>query len=398
MVSQNSIVSPLLGIFNDSFPPVMDGVSVLTKNYAYWLQKKTGHACVITPNCPESIDNESFPIYRYTSFPIPFRKPYRYGFPYVDRGFINRMYQQSFKLVHAHCPFSSGTVAMKIARRQGIPIVATFHSKYRSDFERVIPNKFVVDLIIKNIMKFYEMADEVWIPQADVEETIREYGFKGHVEVVDNGSDLHVDETKQVLRQQARKELGIPQDENVFLFVGQHIWEKNTAFLIKTLETLGDLPFKMFFIGTGYAAKEMKMMVNNSHISDKVTFVGRVVDRQLLTQYYAASDLFLFPSMYDNAPLVVREAAALQTPSLLLKNSTASGIIRDGFNGFLSYDLPEYFGISIKNIVRRKKRMQEVGHIASRTIVRPWDDIIDEVIDRYSTIISRKNLLSRKCV
>lgn len=142
----------------------------------------------------------------------------------------------------------------------------------------------------------------------------------------------------------------------------------------------------------------MKMMVNNRHLSDKVTFVGQVVDRQLLTQYYAASDLFLFPSMYDNAPLVVREAAALQTPSLLLKNSTASGIIRDGFNGFLSYDLPEYFGTSIKNIVRRKKRMQEVGHIASRTIVRPWDDIIDEVIDRYSTIIGRKNLLSRKCV
>lgn len=142
------------------------GYRWLTKNYAYWLQKKTGHACVITQTVPLSLLTTNL----FRSIVIP---PSPYLFVsltdtdlYVDRGFrINRMYQQSFKLVHAHCPFSSGTVAMKIARRQGIPIVATFHSKYRSDFERIIPNKFVVDLIIKNIMKFYEMADEVWIPK-----------------------------------------------------------------------------------------------------------------------------------------------------------------------------------------------------------------------------------------
>lgn len=29
-----------IGLFNENFPPIMDGVSVCVQNYAYWLQKK----------------------------------------------------------------------------------------------------------------------------------------------------------------------------------------------------------------------------------------------------------------------------------------------------------------------------------------------------------------------
>lgn len=39
--------------------------------------------------------------------------------------------------------------------------------------------------------------------------------------------------------------------------------------------------------------------------------------------------------MYDNAPLVVREAAAMATPSLLPAGSTASEVMTDRFNGFI---------------------------------------------------------------
>ena len=39
-----------VGLFNESFPPVMDGVAVCVQNYAYWLQKKVGGVSVVTPN------------------------------------------------------------------------------------------------------------------------------------------------------------------------------------------------------------------------------------------------------------------------------------------------------------------------------------------------------------
>ena len=131
---------------------------------------------------------------------------------------------------HAHCPFSSGKIAMQIAQKQHIPLVATFHSKYEMDFAHLIPNKYLLRHIVQNIIDFYEAADEVWIPQSAVEETLREYGYKGKVEVVENGSDFGPQ--MELVRSKARSELGIPSNENIFLFVGQHIWEKNISFLL----------------------------------------------------------------------------------------------------------------------------------------------------------------------
>ena len=37
-----------IGLFNESFPPVMDGVAVCVQNYAYWLQKNVGKVSVIS--------------------------------------------------------------------------------------------------------------------------------------------------------------------------------------------------------------------------------------------------------------------------------------------------------------------------------------------------------------
>lgn len=390
MKKYSFLSEPMIGIFNDSFPPIMDGVAVAAKNYAYWLNKKVGNTCVITPNSPDVVYNEPYPVYGYTSLPIPFRKPYRYGFPYVDRQFMQKMERIPFKLVHAHCPFSSGTIAMRVARQQNVPIIATFHSKYRQDFERIIPNKFIVDYIIKNIIKFYDMADEVWIPQADVEDTIREYGYKGRVEVVDNGNDFTSDNDDTLTKEVSRHELGLSAEDNVLLFVGQHIWEKNTGFIINALEILKEMPYKMFFVGTGYAADEMKEMVVRKGLSGKVTFIGQITDRDILKRYYAAADLFLFPSKYDNAPLVVRESAAMKTPSILMAGSTSAGIINDGFNGFLSQDSIYDFAMTIRNLIMHKDIIGKVGMNASRTIARSWSDVIDEVECRYNEIIDRK--------
>lgn len=380
----------MIGLFNDCFPPIMDGVSLTTQNYAYWLHKKTGNVCVVTPKSPDARDAEEYPVYRYSSIPIPMRKPYRLGFPRIDWPFHERISRLSFELVHAHCPFSSGALAMQIAREQHVPVVATFHSKYRADFERAIPSRLLVDYLIRKVIRFYEAADEVWIPQAAVEETLREYGYKGRVEVVDNGNDFAGVPSLESMRREARRELGLCSGEFMFLFVGQHIWEKNLGFLLDALALLPDVPFRMYFVGSGYANDELKQKVAGLGLSSKVTFVGSIVEREVLKRYYVATDLFLFPSLYDNAPLVVREAAALGTPSILIKDSTASEIISDSVNGFLSFNNTDAYAGRIREILQAPAVIRQVGEEASRTIARSWEDVTEEVYDRYSRLIKRK--------
>lgn len=390
MSIKNSEVLKTIGIFNDSFPPIMDGVSIATKNYAFWLNQKNQSVCVVTPKSPDYQDNEPYPIFRYTSLPILMRKPYRLGVPDIDFEYKRKISKVNFSLVHAHCPFSSGKEALRIARKQQIPIVATFHSKYRDDFEQSTKNKTIAGMMTREIIHFFERVDEVWIPQASVEETIREYGFKGKVEIVDNGNDFATNEPISLLKTRARIELQIPEDEMVFLFVGQHIWEKNTRLIVESLAKIKELPFKMFFIGIGYAASDLKQLVTDFGLNEKVEFVGMITEREKIKQYYAAADLFLFPSIYDNAPLVIREAGALETPSVLVAGSSSAENITDNFNGFLTENSVESFSEKLRELIHSPEKIQQVGVNATQTIARSWESVTDEVLDRYKLLMQRK--------
>ena len=245
----------------------------------------------------------------------------------------------------------------------------------------------MVDHLIKGIIDFYNQADEVWIPQASVEATIREYGYQGKVVVVDNGNDFAGTYSLEA-RKQARQRFSLPDDVPVLLFVGQHIYEKNLEFLLRSVAKLTDLNYRMFFVGTGYAAEALKQLSVQLGLSDCVSFQGSVLDRQCLRDYYLAADLFLFPSLYDNAPLVVREAAALHTPALMISGSTASAVIQDNQNGFLSTETTDDYAQCIRNILSDRSRLDRVAVGASQTLARSWEDIADEVSERYQRLIT----------
>jgi glycosyltransferase involved in cell wall biosynthesis len=389
MMKTPHTTAKMIGLFNDSYPPIMDGVALTVQNYAYWLHRKNQPVCVVTPKTPRYIDDATYPVYRYASLPLLGRKPYRLGIPYVDFPFRQVMKKTPFKLIHAHCPFSSASVALSLARQQHIPLVATFHSKFRDDFNRAMNNKQITKWMLNEVIRFFEAADEVWIPQASVEDTIREYGYKGKLEVVNNGTDFSADENIDELKQQARLSLNISADMPVFLFVGQHIWEKNTRLIIAALALMKAERFKMFFIGTGYAAKEMQQLVIRYGLHSKVEFSGMITDRKRLQQYYTAADLLLFPSLYDNAPLVVREASAMHTPAILVNGSTAAEIVTDNYNGFLTENSTKALAQRIQALIKTPELIKQAGQNASKTIARSWNDITEEVLNRYMLLIKK---------
>lgn len=380
----------LYGIFNDSFPPILDGVTLTVQNYAHWLSLKGKTPCVVTPWNPVG-GAYPYDVMRYFSLPIWNRRPYRYGYPKLDPLIWRRLRRQPFKLLHAHCPFSSGRLAVYVKKKQNLPLIGTFHSKYRQDLEhsfRHLP--WCVPIIMKRILDFFNACDEVWIPQAYVEDTVREYGYTGRLSVVENGNDFAsmVKGDLPEYKRKAKKSIGAEEDEIALLFVGQHIKEKGVDTILDTLSLLdGEVRFRMNFIGNGYAFDEMKTRISELGLSDRVKFHGVVTDRERLAEYYAGSDLFLFPSFYDNAPLVVREAAAMGTPAVLLKGSTAAEVVSDGRNGFLVEKNPEDFHGLIRSLASDRDRLRRVGSGARDTLVRSWEDVVDEVSDRYDTLI-----------
>ena len=380
----------MIGLFNDVFPPIMDGVSLTVKNYADNMYAKGQDVMVVTPYAPGDHSKVGYPIRYYASVPVPMRKPYRLGLAPLDLKMVHQLKRTPFDILHAHCPFSSGHLALQIAHKQHVPLVATFHSKFKQDFERAIPFTPFVNFAVNHVVKFFNQADAVWVPQASVEPVLREYGYKGEVSVVENGNDfVSPVEVVERLRQQTRQELGIQEGETMFLFVGQHIWEKNIGFVLDALAKIKHLPFKFFTIGKGYAESQIRQKIVTLGLEDKVTLLGAVYDREKLKGYYASADLFLFPSLYDNAPLVVREAAAMHTPSVMIAESTAAEVIDDRQNGFLCANDNDQYAQLLTYLIDHPQEVKRVGDKASVTLTRSWDDIVDEVLMRYKDIIDK---------
>ncbi|MCK4260449.1 MAG: glycosyltransferase [Halanaerobiales bacterium] len=379
----------ITGQFNDSFPPVMDGVANVTKNYAYWLNKNDDTSYVVTPSFPGYIDVEEFQVLRYLSLPLVVRPPYRVGLPKLDFSIKKRVNNIPFNLVHAHSPFSSGQLALSLARKRGIPIVATFHSKFYDDFKEAVKIDLLARLGVKNVIRFFNSVDHVWTVSQSAVETLRDYGFKGKVDVVYNGTDfVPINDPKKSI-ELSNKYLKVKPEELVFLYVGQQVWQKNLKMLLHSLQCLKQMgvEFKMIFVGKGYAEPDLKQLVNELNIEKNVQFMGMITDRELLKGIFHRANVFLFPSLYDTGGIVVQEAAAMGCPSVVIEGSSVAEQIENNYNGYLTKNDPEIYAKKIFEVTSDMSKLAQIGENAQHTISENWETIVNQVKDRYIEII-----------
>ncbi|HWP68254.1 MAG TPA: glycosyltransferase, partial [Rectinemataceae bacterium] len=379
------------GLFNDSYAPIMDGVTITVKNYALWLNKLLGPTEVVTPHMPNYEDNDPFPVIRFLSMSTIFRPPYRIGLPDLDFSLQYRLKNRDFDIVHAHSPFAAGLLAKKVAKERHIPIVATFHSKYRDDLKQTIAFKSIVDEQIKRVVDFYYSVDQVWIPQESAVPILREYGYKGPYEVMANGIDMKPPIDLAPTRKRGAEELGLSEGISVGLYVGQHTLEKNLELLVNSLPAImaARPDFRMVFVGMGYAKPHLQQLVQGLGIEKNVIFHDVIYDRELLGSIYARADIFLFPSLYDTFSLVVREAAAFKTPSVLIKGAMAAEAIHDGQNGYLCENREEAFAAKVVEALGDQTNLKAVAKAAQTTLCRTWENVVTEVKERYVRILSR---------
>jgi len=382
--------------FNDSYFPIMDGVGMTAHNYAYWLNEKYGQSMLVAPKVKDYKDNVTYKVHRFKSVLLPGMNPYRVGLPLIDINFKKKLRKIKFDLLHAHCPFISGQVALKLATKLQVPLVATFHTKYRDDFKKVINNDLFADFLVKITLDFYNAADLVWVPNNATGRTLRDYGYNGTFEVMPNGTDMQIPDKVKLLknRKKGLRMIEVGPDEFVMLFVGQHRWEKNVRLTIDALKMLKESgkQFKMVFVGEGYASRDMKQLVRLYQLHDQVVFLGVITDRKELQCVYSASDLLVFPSVYDNSPLVIQEAAAFDIPSVVVRNSSSAEGILGGVNGFLVENETASLSTTIHDLMDHPEVIKKAGIAARKSLYHPWEEIVDNVYYRYVELIRERQL------
>ncbi len=381
----------ITGQFNESFPPIIDGVANVVKNYAYWMNKKYGPSYVITTKHPKAKDDYDFKVLRYSSMKVPTRSEYRFGLPKMDAVFWKELKKIPFDIVHAHCPFGSGFAAKSIAKKRGIPFVATFHSKFRDDFKGMLKANILVESMLLKVAEFYESADEVWCVNESSVETLKEYGYRGGVYIMDNGSDIDMMYRSDETDKEINERFALNPEKPLFVFVGQHIWQKNVKTVINSLKIVKDkgFAFQMLFVGDGPKRADMEKMVKEAGLDSYVKFAGRIHNRGDLAKIYLRSSALLFPSLYDNSSLVTKEAAACGCPTVYVKGATTSQGI-NGQNGFLIDNTPESLADTVESIIKDPGLSREIGENARNTVYRSWENIVDAAYERYLYLIDLK--------
>jgi 1,2-diacylglycerol 3-alpha-glucosyltransferase len=380
-----------IGEYIDSYSPVIDGVVTCVKNYAYWLNQKHGNCYVAAPRCPGYEDTDPFSVYRFTSVPVPKKPPYRFGVSALDYRYHKAMAVQYPQLVHAHSPFTAGWDALRFAKRRDIPIVATFHSKFYDDFLEAVGSPFLARQALKPIVRFFTLADHVWSVNEATAETLRSYGYKGEIEVMPNGVDMATSAPEPELQARVRAQLQLSPDKPLLLFVGQQVNQKNIPMLLEALAIIKrkGVDFQMLSVGEGKDRVHYRELIQKLGLTDSVRLPGPIRDRDMLKGLYQCADLLTFPSLYDNAPLVVKEAAAMACPALLVKGSNAAAeASMDNVNSFLCDEAtPESIAQRIVEALSDREKLLEVGQTAQKTLVQPWEKIVDRVAARYRQII-----------
>jgi glycosyltransferase involved in cell wall biosynthesis len=373
----------------DAYAPVLDGVSTAVRGYARWLASLAGRTTVVAPHHPGHADRDEVDVIRYRSLPLPRRPPYRLGLPRLDPSLWSSIGRRDIDLVHCHSPFASAAIADRLRERLGVPVVATFHSKYRDDLLGAVPFAPLVDLRIRRIVRFLERCDAVWIPSRSAISTLRSYGYDGPVDVVPNGIDLEVRRPTPELRREGSSRLGVSDDVPLLLYVGQIVREKNLELLIAAMARLVSSGRRAVaaLVGEGYARSGLERLADDLDVGGSVRLVGPIHDRRTLAACYARADLFAFPSLYDTAGLVVREAAALHTPTVLLESADAAEGIEHGRTGFLSPPHAEGFAHTIAHALDDRARMRTVGEAAARELCRSWREVAVDVASRYRRLL-----------
>ncbi|MEG4862071.1 MULTISPECIES: glycosyltransferase family 4 protein [unclassified Microcoleus] len=154
------------------------------------------------------------------------------------------------------------------------------------------------------------------------------------VEVIPNG--INTQKYKPINREWVREILNLPQDKQIVLFgcaSGTGDRWKGFNLLVSALQSLSK---------SGWSDRIELLVFGSSEPSNpielgfKAHYLGKFADDISLAIVYAAADVFVAPSIYDNLPNTVMEAAACGIPSVGFKIGGMPDLIDHCSNGYLA--------------------------------------------------------------
>ena len=376
-------------LLNDSFPPQIDGVANAVVNYAKNIEAHHGHAVVATPSVPGVTDEGyPFPVLRYPSIDTRKLVGYVAGYPFSPDT-ARRLGEEHTALLHTHCPVASTFLARSLRDVLNVPLVLTYHTKFDIDIAKAVKSKILQEGAIRALVQNVEACDEVWVVSEGAGQNLRSLGYEGDYIVMDNGVDVPRGGVSAEDVAETVKGYDLPDGVPMFLFVGRMMWYKGLRIILDALAALREqgTDYRMVFIGAGADYDEVRAYCTELGVDDRCFFTGAISDRAAIRAWYTRADLFLFPSTFDTNGLVVREAAASATATVMVAGSCAAEGVTDGQNGFFIEENAASLAAKLTALCAAPEEMKRVGEHAQAELYLSWGDAVKRAFERYEIVI-----------
>jgi UDP-glucose:(heptosyl)LPS alpha-1,3-glucosyltransferase len=211
------------------------------------------------------------------------------------------------------------------------------------------------------------------------------HGLDDQTRVVYHGTDIERfhPRNRAHWREPLRRQLGLADTDVAALYVGD--WQKAGAGLV---DSLALIPHVKLIVVTRTPEAMVRAEARAAGVEDRLLFLPPTDEIQ---RYYAAADLFLFPTFYDTFGLVLTEAMASGLPAITNLEAGAAELIVAGESGLLTDDPwePRAIAAHLQTLAADESLRNRMGAAARTTVERrTWDEVAAETLAVYEEVVA----------
>jgi glycogen synthase len=284
------------------------------------------------PGAPEYEESEGVHIYRVVSYPpdVPQEEwvswTLQFNVALLEKAvaLINDL--KNVNVIHAH-DWLVAHAAASLKHAYRIPLVATVHATEFGRHQGHLPGP--MNKLIHQIEWWltFESVRTICCSQYMMDQITQIFELPADkVDVIPNGIDFA--SFKRDVSVDLYKKKYVPPGDKLVFFVGRLVYEKGVQTVIEAMPLLMDRIPNMTFVvaGSGPHLNELKSLVSDFDLNEKVKFVGHM-DTDTLCAFYKSADLTVVPSLYEPFGMVVLESMAMGTPTIVADTGGLSEIV-----------------------------------------------------------------------
>ncbi|NNC59389.1 MAG: glycosyltransferase family 1 protein [Erythrobacter sp.] len=368
-----------IALFSGNYNYTRDGANQALNRLVDYLLRQGASVRVFSPKVAEPDFEPTGELFDVPNVRMPVKGRGEYRMP-LGLNARARKALDRFKpnMVHVSSPDPTGHAALRWARKHGIPVVASVHTRFET-YPRYYNAAFLEPAIEWILRRFYNRCDALVAPSQSMIAEYKAMGMHQDIGLWTRGVDRETfDPSRRDL--DWRRSHGLADDDVAIAFLGRLVMEKGLDVFAEAIIALRKLqaPHKVLVIGDGPAREWFEKALPGG------IFVGFQTGRDL-GRALASADIFLNPSITETFGNVTLEAMASGLPVVAASATGASSLVVDGETGRLvpPGDAAAFAEALAPYCTDDSHRLAhgEAGEKRSRAY--SWDAINQAVVDTY---------------